>query len=78
MRVLLWLGLFVLVLFALKKKGQAVFAPKQDATQAPPAETGSGGESMLCCERCHVYFPASEAVLRGDKVYCCAAHADQV
>lgn len=78
MRVLMWLALLVLVLFALKKKSQSVFAPKPEETKAPLAETELSGESMLCCERCHVYFPASEAVPRGDKVFCCAAHADQV
>lgn len=78
MRALMWLALLVLVLLAVKKKGQSVFAPKPDDANAPLAEPESAGESMLCCERCHVYFPASEAVLRGDQVYCCAAHADQV
>lgn len=78
MKALMWLALLVLVLFALKKKTQSAFPPKQDEVKAPLAEAEPSGESMLCCERCHVYIPASEAVLRGDKVYCCAAHADQV
>lgn len=78
MRVLMWLALLVLVLFAVKKKVQSVSAPKPEDAIAPDAAQSSAIENMVCCERCHVYIPASEAVLRGDKVFCCVAHADQV
>ncbi len=33
-------------------------------------------EAMLSCEHCHVYFPASEVVLRGTQQFCSIEHAD--
>ena len=32
-------------------------------------------EKMLCCAYCQLYIPASEAIIRNEKVFCCAAHA---
>ncbi len=82
MRAIFWLVLVILVVVALKKKskvfsGSAHFeaSPESKAPQSSSPENAI--ESMLCCERCQVYFPASEAVLRGRQIYCCAAHADQ-
>jgi uncharacterized protein len=78
MRVIFWLILLVLVVVALKKKSK-IFSTTTHYEAGPEAATPDKViETMLCCERCHVYFPASEAVLRGRKAYCCAAHADQV
>lgn len=80
MRVLLWLVLGVLVIFALRKKSQRPANPVNPASMPTgPVNSNDAGlaEAMLCCERCKIYFPASEAVMRGDKVFCCSAHADQ-
>jgi uncharacterized protein len=76
MRLLLWLGLAVLVIFALRKKSKTTSSPVHPSNPMPP-DTIDTGETMLCCDRCQVYIPASEAIQRGEKVYCCAAHADQ-
>lgn len=85
MRLLMWLLLAVLVIFALRKKAQTSSASAQtmqknqatspQQTQSDVAD--SSAETMLCCQYCQLYIPASEAVLRGEKVFCCAAHADQ-
>ncbi|QJQ07025.1 hypothetical protein EJG51_015605 [Undibacterium piscinae] len=87
MRLLMWLALGVLVIFALRKKAQSAFQPtgrqqqgaaETDTGQADSVNSVTGNaETMVCCERCQLYIPASEAVLRNDKVFCCAAHADQ-
>lgn len=87
MRLLMWLALGVLVIFALRKKAQSAFQPTgrqqqgtadTDTGQADSVNSVTGNaETMVCCERCQLYIPASEAVLRNDKVFCCAAHADQ-
>ncbi|NLC24958.1 hypothetical protein NB640_07005 [Oxalobacter vibrioformis] len=37
----------------------------------------SNVEQMLACARCGVYVPASEAVFRTGKVYCCEEHSVQ-
>lgn len=86
MRFLMWLILAVLVIFALRKKVQTFSSsaqPMPDNQAAAPQQTqasstDSSAETMLCCQYCQLYIPASEAVLRGEKVFCCAAHADQV
>jgi uncharacterized protein len=77
MRLLMWLALAVLVIFALRKKSQTPSSPVNPTNERQP-ENGNTGETMLCCARCQVYIPASEAIFRGEKVYCCAAHADQI
>ncbi|MCX7218060.1 PP0621 family protein [Undibacterium sp.] len=85
MRFLMWLALGVLVLFAVRKKAQNLARPNQpsQASAASQAEAGAAAtstgsaESMVCCERCQLYFPASEAVFKENKSYCCAAHAEQ-
>jgi uncharacterized protein len=76
MRLLMWLALAVLVIFALRKKSQTPSSPVNPLSPRQP-DNNEIGEAMLCCERCQIYFPASEAVQRGDKVYCSAAHANQ-
>lgn len=76
MRLLMWLALAVLVIFALRKKSQTPSSPLSPSNVRPP-ENNNTGEAMLCCDRCQVYIPASEAILRGEKVFCCTAHADQ-
>ncbi|WP_394778456.1 PP0621 family protein [Undibacterium sp.] len=79
MRILFWLVLFVVVILALKKKVQTVASPAREQ-QAPPPPAGSSGrdvEAMVCCAACQVYVPASEAVHRGQQVYCCKEHAEQ-
>lgn len=76
MRLLMWLALAVLVIFAVRKKSQPPSTPRSPVSPQPPDLNGTG-ETMVCCELCQVYIPSSEAILRGKKVYCCAAHADQ-
>ena len=33
-------------------------------------------ELMLSCAHCGVHVPASEAIMSGDKSYCCTEHRD--
>ena len=76
MRLLFWLALVVLVIFALRKKSQSLSQPDTPLSAQSHDQNGAS-ETMVCCERCQVYIPSSEAVQRENKVYCCAAHADQ-
>lgn len=73
MRFLFWFGLVVLVVLAIKKKLQTA---KPDAPMQHKKEGNSATETMVCCARCQIYLPASEAVYRGQTVYCCNEHAD--
>ena len=80
MRILFWLVLFVVVILALKKKVQTVASPAREQQAAPPPSAGNSSrdaEAMVCCAVCQVYIPASEAVRKGQQVYCCEEHAEQ-
>ncbi len=76
MKLLFWFAFIVIVVLALKKKSrQLPQALNQAEPDLPPAETGEA-ENMLCCAHCQVYFPASEAVYKQQRVFCSQAHAD--
>jgi uncharacterized protein len=80
MKVLMWLGLIILVILAIRKKSQAVNlnqTPHFPTDEAANVQQDQGGETMVCCEHCQIYIPASESVMRGQKVFCSIAHADQ-
>ncbi|MFZ6872548.1 PP0621 family protein [Undibacterium sp. Di27W] len=80
MRLLFWLGLALLVILALKKKIQPPAASsghaEPDAPQGPQGPQQGTAESMVCCAHCQIYLPASEAVRRGEQVYCSKEHAE--
>ena len=78
MRALFWIGLIVLVVFAIRSKLRAAARSTSHEsgvrrTTSAPAEIAS--EPMACCEFCKVYFPASEAVRADGHDYCSPAHA---
>jgi uncharacterized protein len=80
MRLLVWLLLALLVVLALRKSlrrslhGQSGEAGAGEERSAPAAGERPP-ETMVCCAHCQLHVPASEAVYRGDKAYCCEAHA---
>lgn len=85
MRLLMWLGLAVLVYFAVRKSFRANQPPSNQAQTEEtawgdntfPQSSGSKRvEAMLNCAYCQVFFPSSEAVLRDSQQFCCAEHAE--
>ncbi|HJV02510.1 MAG TPA: PP0621 family protein [Burkholderiaceae bacterium] len=87
-RLLFWLALAFLVLFAIRSKlrelqgGQRPRTPHDQRPPERPAARPAGRgrasadvETMLCCAHCGIYYPASETVQAGGRDYCCAAHA---
>lgn len=84
-RVLFWLALVFLVMFAIRSKlrGMQQRARGQQQPQQQPqpqARTGRvqelpDAELMLCCAHCGVYYPASENVAAKGHDYCSHAHA---
>lgn len=92
MRILIWLGLALLVILALRKKVRTGLTPPNGTNRAAPGSTGDNhtnhanrtnranlgpGESMVCCAYCAIYVPLSESVHHAGKSYCCSAHARQ-
>lgn len=86
MRILIWLGLALLVILALRKKVRTGLTPPNGANPAAPGSTThnhvnranlGAGESMVCCAYCAIYVPLSESVHHAGKSYCCSAHAQQ-
>ena len=81
-RILFWLALVFLVVFAFRSKIRSVQqrAQQQQRQQNPYAPSGRvaelpDAELMLCCAHCGVYYPASENVQAKGHDYCSHAHA---
>jgi len=78
MRLLFWLALAVLVVFAIRAKVRA--AASQGLHTPPPARRGTdegrqiAAESMTSCAHCGLHFPVSESVRADGLDYCCPAH----
>lgn len=76
MRILMWLGLALLVFFALRKQVRA----KQKQNLRPDfgdASRATTSEQMVACAVCQVFIPRSEAIERDGEVFCCPDHANQ-
>jgi len=82
-RILFWLALVFLVVFAIRSKirGLQQRAQQQQRQQphpfTPPGRVAElpDAELMLCCAHCGVYYPASENVQARGHDYCSHAHA---
>jgi uncharacterized protein len=71
-RLLFWLALAVLVVYAIRSKTRQ--APPPRASARPKPERVTEAEAMSCCAHCGMYFPASEAVRADGLDYCSPAH----
>ncbi|MDB5909911.1 MAG: hypothetical protein JWP34_4025 [Massilia sp.] len=73
-RLLFWLALAVLVVFAIRSKLRASgLKPPQPSPRAKaPAEPQV--EKMAQCAHCGLHFPASEAIRADGLDYCSPAH----
>ncbi len=89
-RLLFWIALIILVVWAVRSKVRAMMAPPAQGMgqgMGPDPRQGGGDaryrrvpdetESMACCAECGLYFPASESVRVDGRDYCSPAHARQ-
>ncbi len=74
MRLLFWLALAVLVVFAIRAKVRASAARAQAEAPRPNARREIAPETMTSCAHCGLHFPASEAVHADGLDYCSPAH----
>ena len=83
-RIIFWLALVFLVIFAVRSKireaqkrhQQQFRAPQQpDGGARPAGKVAAEAETMLQCAHCGVFYPASESVQARGRDYCSAAHA---
>jgi len=74
MRLLFWLALAVLVIFAIRSKVRAAAARAQAEAPRPNARAEISAESMTSCAHCGLHFPASEAIHADGLDYCSPAH----
>jgi len=76
MRLLFWIALIALIVFAVRSKFRAMarradVPPKaQRGPAAPPAQI----EAMSQCAHCGMYFPSSESVRADGHDYCSPGH----
>lgn len=76
MRVLFWIALIALVVFAVRSKLRAI-AKRHDAQRDMSAKAQSSSreiEAMAQCAYCGMYFPASESVRADGLDYCSPGH----
>ncbi len=79
MRLLFWLGLMLLIVLAIKKKLQPPSVPKTaEQSHEAAVDKDTKVETMVCCAHCQVYLPLSEAIRRGEQIYCSKEHAELV
>ena len=73
MRLLFWIALLVLVVFAIRSKLRASgIKPPQAARPDPTPDPAI--ETMTQCAHCGMHFPASESVRADGLDYCSPAH----
>jgi len=76
MRILFWIALIALIVFAVRSKLRAM-AKKHGAApnmQRGPAAAPTQIEAMAQCAHCGMYFPASESVKADGLDYCSPGH----
>ena len=74
MKLLLWGGIILAVIWILRSKKSAA---KVD-TPKPPQEPNEMAEAMLSCAHCKTHFPASEAVFDSSNMaFCSVEHRAQ-
>ncbi|MNR78169.1 hypothetical protein D3C72_88550 [compost metagenome] len=81
MKLLLWAGLIVAVIWILRSKKSSK-SKSPDSPPPPPSPSSSSTqpeiEAMLSCAHCKVHFPASEAVRNSsDQAFCSDEHRRQ-
>ncbi len=87
-RIIFWLALVFLVIFAVRSKIREAQKRHQQQFREPQQPAGGGGggarshekvvaeaETMLQCAHCGIFYPASESVQARGRDYCSAAHA---
>ena len=82
MKLLVWLGLLLLVVLAVRSKVRGLRKDLNSAAQAgaqrPPDPAVAVAENMVACARCGLYLPASEALLSDNgsepQYFCCQEH----
>ena len=76
MRILFWIALIVLIVFAVRSKLRALAKRNgvpPNTARGPAAPTGQI-EAMAQCAHCGMYFPASESVHADGLDYCSPGH----
>ena len=68
MKLLAWLLLGLLVVWAIRSKKSTIHAEKSEVPRL------SEPELMVQCDYCGVHFPASEAVRQDDMAFCSEEH----
>lgn len=74
MRMLFWIALIALVVFAVRSKLRAIARRHQPPPMSRAPRAGGEIEAMAQCAHCGMYFPASESVHADGRDYCSPGH----
>lgn len=79
-RLVFWIGLAVLIFFAVRSKLRAAVRNQQMHVppQRPAAAPAAAIENMTSCAHCGLHFPVSEAVRADGRDYCSPAHVPPI
>lgn len=69
-RVLILVALIALVVWWVLGRARR----SGDAAPRRPRGAGGGAEEMVACAHCGVHLPRADAVLDGERPYCCDEH----
>lgn len=67
MKYLLWIGLFLIIYWVMRKSGN-----RRNRAAVPP--TSRAPEEMVACAHCGVHLPVSESIHAGGRHFCCVEH----
>jgi len=67
MKYLLWIGLFLIIYWIMRKSGN-----RRNRAAARPAPRPP--EEMVTCAHCGVHLPVSESIQAGTRHFCCVEH----
>jgi len=67
MKFLLWIALFFIVMWFVRKA-------KSIRSEGPPPPFSRGPEEMVKCAHCGVNQPLSESILSRGNYFCCSEH----
>ncbi|MEY3200571.1 MAG: hypothetical protein RIR70_121 [Pseudomonadota bacterium] len=67
-KIFLFLLMLALAMLLLRVLGKSSKRPDAEKPVNPPVER------MVSCARCGLHVPQSEAVVDGDRFYCCETH----
>lgn len=75
----LWFLALLLVVLWWWRRSQSTHTRQQASQQEPAKAPGPdvSPDAMVACKVCGLHVPRREAVIQGDRIYCCSQHLER-